>query len=63
VVLGEFLTDFIVEGTLILEIQACRSLADEHTAQLLGYLRAARFRHGLLINFGASKLQMRKLIL
>jgi len=35
-------------------------LADEHIAQLLGYLRACRIEHGLLINFGAPKLEIRK---
>jgi GxxExxY protein len=35
-------------------------LADEHVAQLLGYLRSSRVEHGLLINFGAPKLQVRK---
>jgi len=35
-------------------------LADEHVAQLLGYLRACRIEHGLLINFGSPKLQIRK---
>jgi len=38
-------------------------LVDEHVAQLLGYLRASRIEHGLLINFGAPKLQIRKYIL
>jgi len=35
-------------------------LATEHTAQLLGYLRACRVEHGLVINFGAPKLQIKK---
>jgi hypothetical protein len=29
-------------------------------AQLLGYLRASRIEHGLLINFGAPVLEVRK---
>ena len=58
--LGEFFADLLVEGQLIVELKACRALADEHVAQLLGYLRSARKEHGLLINFGAKKLQIRK---
>jgi hypothetical protein len=37
-------------------------LAPEHEAQILGYLKSARFQHGLLINFGSYKFEMRKFI-
>ena len=48
---------------LSVEIKACRTLADDHVAQLLGYLRASRIEHGLLINFGGPKVQIKKYIL
>jgi len=44
-------------------LKACRALAAEHVAQLLGYLRAARIEHGLLINFGSPILEVRKFAL
>lgn len=59
-VLGEFIADLIVEDILLIELKACRTLADEHVAQLLGYLRSCPIQHGLLINFGGSKLQIKK---
>ena len=31
--------------------------------EVLGYLRASRIEHGLLLNFGASKFQIRKYVL
>ena len=62
-VLGEYYADLFVEGILLVELKAVRSIADEHTAQLLGYLRASRIEHGLLINFGAPKLYIKKYIL
>jgi len=58
--LGEFYADLFVEQHLLVELKACRALADEHIAQLLGYLRASHLEHGLLINFGAPKLEIRK---
>lgn len=61
--LGDFYTDLFVEGRLIVEIKACKTLANEHIAQLLGYLRASRIEDGLLINFGAQKLQINKYVL
>ena len=61
--LGEFFADLFVEDKLIVELKACKAMADEHVAQLLGYLRASRIEDGLLINFAAQKLQSRKYVL
>ena len=60
--LGDYHTDLFVAERLIVEIKACRTLCDEHVAQVLGYLKSSRIEHGLLINFGAPKLQVRKYI-
>jgi GxxExxY protein len=58
--LGEYYADFLVEGCLVVELKACKALVDEHIAQILGYLRASRMEHGLLINFGAPRIEIRK---
>jgi len=62
-VLGEYFADLFVESKLIVELKACKNLAVEHIAQLLGYLRACHIEHGLLVNFGAPKLQIKKYVL
>ena len=62
-ILGEYFADLLVEHFLIVEIKASKKLVDEHIAQLLGYLRACRLEHGLLINFGAPHLEIKKYIL
>lgn len=62
-VLGLLKADLFVDNRLICEIKGCSTLVDEHVAQLLGYLRASRIEHGLLINFGAPRLQIKKYIL
>lgn len=61
--LGDLVADLLVEGELIVELKAVREVHDEHVAQLLGYLRSSRLEHGLLINFGAPKLYIKKYIL
>ncbi len=61
--LGEFFADLFVEHQLVVELKAVRCLADEHVAQLLGYLRASRLEHGLLVNFGTPVLEIRKFVL
>ena len=49
---GEFRADMVVEGQVIVEIKAARSLEPAHEAQLLNYLRATEMEIGLLFNFG-----------
>ena len=60
-VVGEYYADLVVEDLLILELKAVKTLANEHVAQILGYLRATGMEHGALVNFGAPKFQIRKL--
>jgi len=61
--LGEYFADLLIEGELIVELKACKAITDEHVAQLLGYLRGCRVEHGLLVNFGSRKLEVRKYVL
>jgi len=61
--LGFLKADLLVDNRLICEIKGARALVDEHVAQLLGYLRASRIEHGLLINFGAARLEIKKYVL
>ena len=58
--LGEYCADLLVEGELLVEMKAAKSLALEHEAQILGYLRCARIDHGLLMNFGSPRFPIRK---
>jgi len=62
-VLGDFIADLYVENCLIVELKACKAIIGDHSAQLLGYLRASRKEHGLLINFGVPKLEVKKYVL
>jgi len=61
-VLGEYFADLMVEEMLIVEAKAAKAVAVEHVAQLLGYLRASRVEHGLLVNFGAPVFFIKKYV-
>ena len=50
--IGEYFADLVVNDLVILEIKAVKSLATEHEAQLLNYLKATPYEVGLLLNFG-----------
>jgi GxxExxY protein len=61
--LGLYYADLVIEGRLIVELKAVREVLNEHVAQVLGYLRSARLETGLLINFGAPKLYVKKYLM
>ena len=44
--------DFVCFGKIIIEIKAVQSLAAEHRAQVMNYLKATGYELGLLVNFG-----------
>lgn len=62
-VLENYVADLLVEQLLVVELKAAKTIAPEHFAQLLGYLKSSRCEHGLLINFGSYRFEMRKLAL
>lgn len=57
---GDYIGDIVVEGRLLLELKACKALEDVHLAQCLNYLKATGIPTSLLINFGTSKPQIRR---
>jgi len=60
--LGFFNADLLVQDILVVELKAAKAIADEHVAQLMGYLKSTRLQHELLINFGSYKFQIKKYI-
>ena len=53
---GDFRADLLVEGTVLLELKASRTLDKAREAQLLHYLRATEIEVGLLLNFGENRI-------
>ena len=49
---GQFYADLVVEESVIIELKAVTALAQEHSAQLINYLKATGYDVGLLVNFG-----------
>ena len=57
---GKKRVDFLIEGVMV-EIKAHSELQDVHVVQALSYLKASGYQVGLLLNFGAPRLQIKRL--
>ena len=53
--------DFIVADKVLVELKAFVKLEDVHLAQGLNYLTAYQIENGLLLNFGATSLEVKRL--
>ena len=60
VVVGEFRADIVVENAVVIELKATQHLTPIHEAQLVNYLTATNIEHGLLINFGSEKIEIKR---
>jgi GxxExxY protein len=57
-----YIADFICYDKIIVELKALSALNSDHLAQILNYLKATKLKLGLLINFGTTMLQYRRII-
>ena len=58
----QFVCDFVVYGKIVVELKAIKSISDIEQAQVLNYLKASGLSLGLLLNFGSSSLEVKRLI-
>ncbi len=56
----KFYADFIVFDKIVLEIKGVSSIHDEHIAQAINYLKVSKNQVALVVNFGESKLNFRR---
>lgn len=62
VLIGEYIADLLVEGTIIIELKTVRALDRAHRAQCLNYLRATGKSLCLLINFGTPRIEIQRVV-
>ena len=60
IVVAEFRADIIVEKKIIIELKAVQNLIPIHETQLVNYLTATNTDHGLLINFGGERIEIKR---
>ena len=58
-----FVADFVCHDEIIVELKCCSMILEEHYAQVINYLKATKKPLGLLLNFGPSSLEFKRVIL
>jgi GxxExxY protein len=62
VVVGDYDADLIVDGSVLVEIKVASQYDKRDEAQLLNELKATGIRVGLLVNFGRTKVDYKRLV-
>ena len=60
IVVGDFVADLLVNRVLLVENKSVLTLIVAHEVQLVNYLTTTGLDEGLLLNFGASRLEFKK---
>ena len=60
VIVGVYTADLLVEDTVLVELKATKMLDPIHSAQCLNYLKATGLPLCLLLNFGKSRLEIKR---
>ena len=61
-VVGQYTVDLFVENSVIVELKAVSALDEIHRAQCLNYLKVTGLSVCLLINFGRSRLEVKRIV-
>ncbi len=62
IVVGIYVADLFVENCIPVELKAAKAIDDIHLAQVLNQLKASKHSLGLLLNFGTSKLGIKRVV-
>ena len=60
---GEYFADLLVEDCVVVELKVVKAMDEAHWAQCLNYLKATGLRLCLLLNFGRSRLEIKRIAL
>jgi len=62
-IVGDYIADLIVEGSVIIELKSVKGIERIHQAQILNYLKATGIHAGLLLNFGTVRLGIKRMLM
>ncbi len=59
---GSYIADLLVEESVLVELKSVKTIDSAHIAQCLNYLNATGLRLALVVNFGESKIEIKRLV-
>ncbi len=59
----KFYADFVVYDTIILEVKAVAAISDVFVAQAINYLKVSKKKLALIVNFGESQINSKRIVL
>jgi GxxExxY protein len=62
-IVGDYIADLVINDNVIVEVKATRVIDEIHQAQLINYLKATGYRIGLILNFGTSRMGIKRMVL
>jgi GxxExxY protein len=62
IVVGAYVADLLVEGSVLVELKAVRAIDNIHFAQCMNYLKATGLEVCLLINFGTPRIEVKRIL-
>ncbi len=62
IIVGEFTADLLVEKQVLVELKTVKTWDEVHMAQCLNYIKATGLNICLLINFGKSKVEIKRVV-
>jgi len=62
-IIGDYIADILVEGSIIIELKAADKITPAHKAQVLNYLKATGLKLAILLNFGKDSLEHERLVM
>jgi GxxExxY protein len=61
-IVGDYIADLLIEGSIVVEVKAVSLLNRAHHAQCINYLRATGLSVCLLLNFGRPRLELKRIV-
>ncbi|WP_426370157.1 GxxExxY protein [Pseudocolwellia sp. HL-MZ7] len=58
----QYIADFVCHNSIIVELKALSEISSVHKSQLINYLKVTKLKLGLLVNFGQSSLQSKRVV-